>query len=76
MILEFGKQTGNFVQEQFETAKLMELALTIRIQHSQLSLGMPGHCQLIVSAPDESYLLPLPTLQRISFVIYYYSHFN
>ena len=56
LILEFGRQSGVSVVEQYETAKAPELLLTIRTQHALITLGMPEHCQLVADAPPEGYV--------------------
>lgn len=55
ILLELGKQTGEQVLEQLETAKAAEVVLTIRSQHQLLCNGMPPDFQLRVELPPEAY---------------------
>lgn len=51
--MEFGRQTGVPVVEQYDTAKAPQVLHTIRAQHALICLGMPDHCQLQVDVQPE-----------------------
>mmetsp|Transcript_1510 Transcript_1510/g.1926 ORF Transcript_1510/g.1926 Transcript_1510/m.1926 type:complete len:785 (-) Transcript_1510:29-2383(-) len=58
LLLEFGRQTGVPIVEQYDTAKAPEILHTIRGQHALICLGMPDHCQLQVDVAPEAELPP------------------